>query len=182
MIGIDTNIFAYARIATAPMHKAALAFLDSIADSPDIVVSELVLTEFYLLLRNEKILETPLSAAEAAAECQIFRAHPRWQLVDSAEVMNEVWGRLRQVKDSRDGGFLMFGSPKPCKHTESRNSLRQMFGILNIWVSRGFGTPYRPLQGNSKVGFSFAKKFVFPKFSPNPAELTTEDTESTEGK
>ena len=50
MIGIDTNIFAYARIATAPMHKAALAFLDSIADSPDVVVSELVLTEFYLLL------------------------------------------------------------------------------------------------------------------------------------
>lgn len=91
MIGIDTNIFAYARIATAPMHKAALAFLDSIADSPDVVVSELVLMEFYLLLRNEKILETPLSAAEAVAECLIFRAHPRWQLVDSAEVMNEVW-------------------------------------------------------------------------------------------
>jgi len=91
MIGIDTNIFAYARIAAAPMHKAALAFLDSIADSPDVVVTELVLTEFYLLLRNEKILETPLSAAEAVAECQIFRAHPRWQLVDSAEVMKEVW-------------------------------------------------------------------------------------------
>ena len=77
MIGIDTNIFAHARIATAPMHKAALAFLDSIADSPDVVVSELVLTEFYLLLRNEKILETPLSAAEAVAECQIFWAHQR---------------------------------------------------------------------------------------------------------
>ena len=91
MIGIDTNIFAYARIASAPMHKEALAFLNSIAECPDVVVSELVLTEFYLLLRNEKILETPLSASEAVAECQIFRAHPRWQLVDSAEVMKEVW-------------------------------------------------------------------------------------------
>lgn len=91
MIGIDTNIFAYARIAAAPMHKAALAFLDSISDSHDIIVSELVLAELYLLLRNEKILEPPLSAAEAVAECQIFRAHPRWQLVDSAEVMKEVW-------------------------------------------------------------------------------------------
>lgn len=91
MIGIDTNILAYARIGAAPFHKAALAFLDSMADSPDVVVSELVLAEFYLLLRNEKILETPLSAAEAVAECQLFRVHPRWQLVDSAEVMKEVW-------------------------------------------------------------------------------------------
>jgi len=91
MIGIDTNIFAYARIAAAPMHRAAAAFLDSLADCPDVVVSELVLTEFYLLLRNEKILEIPLSASEAVAECQIFRTHPRWQLVDSAEVMKEVW-------------------------------------------------------------------------------------------
>ena len=91
MIGIDTNIFAYARISSAPMHKAAVAFLNSIAECPDVVVSELVLTEFYLLLRNEKILKTPLSASEAVAECQIFRSHPRWQLVDSAEVMKEVW-------------------------------------------------------------------------------------------
>lgn len=91
MIGIDTNIIAYARIASAPMHNAALEFLDSIADSPDVVVSELVLTEFYLLLRNDKILEAPLSASEAVAECQIFRAHPRWQLVDSADVMKDVW-------------------------------------------------------------------------------------------
>jgi toxin-antitoxin system PIN domain toxin len=91
MIGIDTNIFAYARIASAPLHKAAVNFLNGIADCPDVVVSELVLTEFYLLLQNEKILETPLSPSEAVAECQIFRTHPRWQLVDSAEVMKEVW-------------------------------------------------------------------------------------------
>ena len=91
MIGIDTNIFAYARIASAPLHKEAVNFLNGIADCPDVVVSELVLTEFYLLLRNEKILETPLSPTEAVAECQIFRAHPRWQLVDSADVMKEVW-------------------------------------------------------------------------------------------
>lgn len=91
MIGIDTNILAYARMAAAPLHEAALAFLNSMADSPDVVVSELVLAEFYLLLRNEKILESPLSASAAVAECQVFRAHPRWQLVDSAEVMEEVW-------------------------------------------------------------------------------------------
>ena len=91
MIGIDTNIFAYARISTVSRHKAALAFLNSIADCPDVVVSELVLAEFNLLLRSEKILETPLSASAAVAERQIFRTHPRWQLVDSANVMQEVW-------------------------------------------------------------------------------------------
>lgn len=91
MIGIDTNIFAYARIASAPMHRQAFDFLSSIANSPDVVVCELVLMEFYLLLRNEKILSPPLSAPQAAAECHILRAHPKWQLVDSAEVMKDVW-------------------------------------------------------------------------------------------
>ena len=91
MIGIDTNIFASARIGAAPLHKAAVDFLNGIADCPDVVVSELVLIEFYLLLRNDKILSPPLSASDAAAECHFFRAHPRWQLVDSADVMKDVW-------------------------------------------------------------------------------------------
>ena len=91
MIGIDTNIFAYARIASAPMHKRALDFLNSIADNTEVVVCELVLMELYLLLRNEKILSPPLSAPQAAAECHILRSHPKWQLVEFADVMKDVW-------------------------------------------------------------------------------------------
>jgi toxin-antitoxin system PIN domain toxin len=91
MIGIDTNILAYARIETSPFHKVAVGFLEGLGESREVVISELVLVELYLLLRNEKVLSPPLSAAEAFNECHILRAHPRWQLVDSADVMKEVW-------------------------------------------------------------------------------------------
>lgn len=91
MIGIDTNILAYARIETSPAHSAAVRFLEGLGASQEVVISELVLMELYLLLRNEKVLSPPLTAPEAAAECHILRAHPRWQLVDSADVMKDVW-------------------------------------------------------------------------------------------
>jgi uncharacterized protein len=91
MIGIDTNILAYARIEASPFHQAAVRFLEGLGSNQEVVISELVLMELYLLLRNEKVLSPPLSASEAVAECQILRAHPRWQLADSADVMKEVW-------------------------------------------------------------------------------------------
>ena len=91
MIGIDTNILAYARIEAAPLHGAAVEFLEGLGASQEVVISELVLMELYLLLRNEKVLSPPLSASEAVNECQVLRVHPRWQLVDSADVMKEVW-------------------------------------------------------------------------------------------
>jgi toxin-antitoxin system PIN domain toxin len=91
MIGIDTNILAYARIGSSPWHRSAAQFLESLGSSQEVVISELVLMELYLLLRNEKILSPPLSALAAVDECYLLRAHPRWQLVDSADVMKEVW-------------------------------------------------------------------------------------------
>jgi toxin-antitoxin system PIN domain toxin len=91
MIGIDTNILAYARISDSPWHDAAKSFLQDLSHDPDVVISELVLLELYLLLRNEKILSPPLSPEEAVQECQHFRAHPRWQLFESADVMSDVW-------------------------------------------------------------------------------------------
>jgi toxin-antitoxin system PIN domain toxin len=91
MISIDTNILAYARIGNSPMHEAAVGFLDNLGASQEVVISELVLMELYLLLRNEKVLSPPLSAPEAVEECNLLRAHPRWQLIDSADVMKEVW-------------------------------------------------------------------------------------------
>ena len=91
MIGIDTNILIYARVASAPLHAKAVAFLEQCAAEPDVVLAELVLVELYLALRNPAILEPPLDAASAAAECQHLRAHPNWALVEQAEVMGAVW-------------------------------------------------------------------------------------------
>ena len=91
MIGIDANILAYARLSASPYHKKALSFLEGLGESTEVVIAELVLMEFYVLLRNEKILCPPLSAGEANRECQLLRSHSRWQLIDSADVMKEVW-------------------------------------------------------------------------------------------
>ena len=91
MLGIDTNILAYARLARSPWHGKAKSFLEEVADDTQVVISEQVLVELYLLLRNEKIISPPLSAEAAVRECSLFRSHPRWQLVDSADVMDQVW-------------------------------------------------------------------------------------------
>lgn len=53
-------------------------------------IAELFLAEFYVALRNPGILDPVLSAAEVVEECQIFRHHPRWQLVENTEVMASV--------------------------------------------------------------------------------------------
>jgi len=91
MLGIDTNILAYARLARSPWHGKAKSFLEEVADDTQVVISEQVLVELYLLLRNDKIISPPLSAEAAVRECSLFRSHPRWQLVDSAGVMDQVW-------------------------------------------------------------------------------------------
>ncbi len=99
MISIDTNILIYARLAGNPWHEAARKFLESLANSPDVVIAELVLVELYLAIRNPAIVADPLGAPEAADECEWFRNHSRWALVENAEAMEEVW------KDARKSGF-----------------------------------------------------------------------------
>jgi toxin-antitoxin system PIN domain toxin len=101
MIGIDTNILAYARISDTPWHDKAKTFLQELAHDTDLVISELVLLEFFLLLRNDKILSPPLYPEEGVRECQYFRAHPRWQLIDSADVMSDVWPIAASIGFSR---------------------------------------------------------------------------------
>ena len=59
-------------------------------------VCELVLVELYLKLRNEKIFSRPLTAAQAAAVCQTYRKNQAWTLIESAPVMEAVWGLAAQ--------------------------------------------------------------------------------------
>jgi len=91
MIGLDTNLLLYARLAGNPHHVKARAFLESLADNPEVAIAELVLVEYYLALRNPAIVDPPLTAAAATQECQFFRRHPKWQLIENAEVMEGVW-------------------------------------------------------------------------------------------
>ena len=81
MISVDTNILLYAYCEAAPKHSQAKAFLKSLANLEDVGLSEFVLSEFYLHLRNPAVLDTPLEPAEAVEVIQTYRQHPKWRVL-----------------------------------------------------------------------------------------------------
>jgi toxin-antitoxin system PIN domain toxin len=91
MIALDTNILLYSLNRDCPEHAAARDFVETCARRPDVAIAELVLVELYVLLRNPAVVRQPLEAPAAAQLCQAFRRHPRWALVDCADVMDRVW-------------------------------------------------------------------------------------------
>ena len=113
-ISFDTNIAIYACNEGCPEQAAAMAFLNSPALRHDVVVSEFMLVELYLKLRNAKIFREPMTAAEAAAVCQGFRANANWELVNEGPDMNAVWKQaasrdfaIRRIVDLRLGLSLV---------------------------------------------------------------------------
>ena len=95
MISIDANLLLFGFSTSSPFHAKALAFLTSVADDDRIAVSEFVLTEFSLHLRNPAVLEHPLSAKEAVEVIQSYRTHPRWRLLGfppgSRDLHDTLW-------------------------------------------------------------------------------------------
>jgi toxin-antitoxin system PIN domain toxin len=91
VISIDTNILLYSLNRDCPEHGAARSFVEACAGRADVAIAELVLVDLYVLLRNPAVVRKPLDAEAAASLCQAFRRHPRWALVDEADVMDRVW-------------------------------------------------------------------------------------------
>ena len=100
-VSIDTNLLFYALNSEAAEHEEAKKFVDFLTSSSDVVMVELVLVELYVLLRNPKIFTTVFSADEAADIIQRFRSNPRWQLVENAPIMHEVWDKARHDSFAR---------------------------------------------------------------------------------
>jgi len=96
MIALDTNLLIYGQVQGSPFHGPAARFLREMSSRHDVLIAELVLVEFYLALRNPAILSPALGASAAVAQCQGLRRHPRWRLVENAEVMRDVWGLAEQ--------------------------------------------------------------------------------------
>lgn len=96
MISLDTNILIYARVTGSPWYKGAAQFLQKLSERTDVVIAELVLVELYLALRNPTIITPALNGSTAAAQCDIFRKHPRWQLAENADIMKDVWPKAAQ--------------------------------------------------------------------------------------
>jgi len=88
----DSNILLYYCDDSCSEHANAQAYLESVWNSNDFVISDLALTELYVLLRNAKVLRKPLSAREAATLCLQFRSNHHWQVVECAfGIMPGIW-------------------------------------------------------------------------------------------
>lgn len=142
MISIDANILLYSYCAESPFHAAAKAFLEELSGSEHVTLSEFILTEFYLLLRNPAVLVRPLEAPQAAEVISSFRKHPNWKTVGfsprSRELHDELWKRAaepgfarRRIYDARTAlglrafGVTDFATPN-LKHFQD-------FGFRKVW-------------------------------------------------
>ena len=112
MISIDANILLYSYAVASPFHLPAKRFLEELSDREDVALSEFILTEFYLLMRNPAVLEHPLDAPSAAAVIASYRKHPRWKTLGfpprSRELHDELWKQAatrdfarRRIYDTR---------------------------------------------------------------------------------
>lgn len=99
MLSIDANILLYSVNSASPWSAAAHAWLTSIQREENVAVSELILAEFYGLLRNPAVLKHPLPADEAVEVIQAYRTHPRWRLIgfpiESRPLHDTLWRRAR---------------------------------------------------------------------------------------
>ncbi|HSH96180.1 MAG TPA: PIN domain-containing protein [Roseimicrobium sp.] len=95
MLSLDANLLLYSYSKAAPEHVAARRFIESLSPREDVALSEFVLTEFYLHLRNPAVLDQPLGAPKAVEVIQSYRRHPRWKVVSfppaGRELHTELW-------------------------------------------------------------------------------------------
>jgi predicted nucleic acid-binding protein len=105
MISIDTNVLLPAVEADRAEHEVAAGFLASLQERDDVAISELILLELYVLLRNPVVVPKARSAAQAVAVCEAFRNHPRWQVVGlppaSRAFHDALWPGLRESSFAR---------------------------------------------------------------------------------
>lgn len=117
-LAFDTNLLFYGVNQDSPLHTGASQFLAGLGDDPTVALSELVLIELYVLLRNPVVNETPLGADAAAAVIETWRRHPHWSLLALPAAQRRLHDRLwkhaaaadfayRRVYDARLGLSLV---------------------------------------------------------------------------
>ena len=142
MIAFDTNVLFPALEPSHPDHRRARAFLDALGG--EVALSELVLMELYVLVRNPALVRRPLGAAAAVKLIRHLRSHPRWRLLDAPEgVMAEVWEKAaapgfgrRRIYDARLAVSLL---RQGVDELATRN-VRDFWGL-------GFARVFDPLAG-----------------------------------
>jgi len=137
-ISFDTNIAVHACNEASPKQPVAIGFLQSLALRMDVVVSEFMLVELYLKLRNAKIFREPMTAKEAASVCQGFRSNANWELLNAGPEMDEVWVQaakrdfaIRRIVDLRLGLSLVQHGVSDFATANTKDF--QGIGFMRVW-------------------------------------------------
>jgi toxin-antitoxin system PIN domain toxin len=91
MLGIDTNLLLYSLSPKSRFHEASRRFLKHAFREERVVISDLVLVELYLHLRNPVVMRSPLSPMEATSTVRSFLGFPSVTRAEAAPVMDKVW-------------------------------------------------------------------------------------------
>lgn len=138
MTSFDTNIVVHAANEDSSHFEKAREFLVDLRMREDVVVCELMLVEVYLKLCNERIFRHPLNPEQAAGWCDRLRRNRNWRVVESALVMDEVWGRagsrnfaFRRIIDIRLGLTLRAAGVDQFATTNVKDF--QGLGFSRVW-------------------------------------------------
>jgi uncharacterized protein len=100
MLGIDTNVLFYSLNPSSQWHEPAVRFLSGIfgSQSHRVALTDLVLAELYVLLRNPAVMARPLSPVAAKDLVTSYFQIPNVMRIENGNVMNDVWA-LAGTKD-----------------------------------------------------------------------------------
>jgi uncharacterized protein len=93
MIGFDTNLLLYSLNPTSGWHESAVNFLRQNFGVPSlrVAITDYVLVELYVHLRNPVVMAQPLSAQAARDLVTSYWKIPNVMRIENATVMDEVW-------------------------------------------------------------------------------------------
>lgn len=105
MLSFDTNILFPGVVRTHFKHAKAIKFIASLQANAGVIISEFILLELYVLLRNPTVMPSPLGAEAAVEVCQTFRRHPKWQVAgfpeNSSAFHDSFWSGLAKESSAR---------------------------------------------------------------------------------
>lgn len=93
MIGIDTNLLLYSLNPASEWHDRAVSFLRQNFGVPSVrvAITDYVLVELYVHLRNPVVMAQPLSAGAARDLVTSYWKIPNVMRIENATVMDRVW-------------------------------------------------------------------------------------------
>jgi len=101
-IGIDTNVLVYAEFSGTPFHERSRALRDRVLAGEFVgVLAAPVLAEFVAVVTDSKRVETPRSAAEAAAEAARYLVAEQFEIAEVTREALADWVDLVRLRGLR---------------------------------------------------------------------------------